>query len=332
MFENMEMRAVFGAELEKLMAADERIVLVDADLSKANGVAHIRKKFPERAFNVGVAEANMASIAAGLAAYGFIPFITTFTPFATRRICDQVTISIAYAKRNVKIVGADPGVAAEMNGGTHMSFEDVGVMRSIPGMVIFEPVDAVQLAKALPKLIEYDGPVYVRLFRKLSPVVFSDDYQFDLFKADLLREGRDITLFATGFLVKQALEAAAKLAEQGISAEVINVHTIKPVDVETVVASVRKTGAVVTCENHNVLGGLRSAIAEVTAEHCPVPLKPVGIQDSFGIAGTLAYLTKRFHLTTEQIVAKALECLEMKKGCAAQFVTAEKPVLQERQF
>lgn len=312
--DNVEMRAAFGAELERLMAADERIVLVDADLSKANGVNHIRKRFPERAFNVGVAEANMASIAAGLSSYGFIPFITTFTPFATRRICDQVTISITYAKRNVKIVGTDPGVAAELNGGTHMSFEDVGVMRSIPGMVIFEPVDAVQVTKALPKLVAYDGPVYMRLFRKLSPVVFNDDYQFDLFQADRLREGGDITLFATGFLVTQALEAAARLAEQGISAEVINVHTIKPVDVETVVKSVRKTGCCVTCENHNILGGLRSAIAEVTSEHCPVPLKAVGVNDEFGVVQKFPYLVQRFGLTTENVVARALECLEMKGG------------------
>ena len=162
----------------------------------------------------------------------------------------------------MKIVVRHPGLAAELNGGTHMSMEDVGVLRSIPGMVIFEPVDAMQVAQALPEIIKYDGPVYIRLFRKLSPVVFRDDYQFDLFKADLLREGTDITLFATGFMVSHALEAAAKLAEQGISAEVINVHTIKPVDVDTVVTSVRKTGACVTCENHNVLGGLRSAIAE----------------------------------------------------------------------
>ena len=312
--DNIEMRAAFGAELERLMAADERIVLVDADLSKANGVSHIRKRFPERAFNVGVAEANMASIAAGLASYGFIPFITTFAPFATRRICDQVTISITYARRNVKIVGTDPGVAAELNGGTHMSFEDVGVMRSIPGMVIFEPVDAVQVAKALPKLVAYDGPVYMRLFRKLSPVVFGDDYEFDLFKADLLREGKDITLFATGFMVNQALEAATRLAEQGISAEVINVHTLKPVDVERVVKSVRKTGACVTCENHNIIGGLRSAIAEVITEHCPVPLKAVGVNDEFGVVQKFPYLVKRFGLTTDDVVAKALACLEMKAG------------------
>jgi transketolase len=310
----MEMRAAFGAALERLMAADERIVLVDADLSKANGVAGIRKRFPERAFNVGVAEANMASIAAGLSSYGFIPFITTFTPFASRRICDQVTISITYAKRNVKIVGTDPGVAAEMNGGTHMSFEDVGVLRSIPGMVIFEPVDAVQVTKALPKLVAYDGPVYMRLFRKLSPTLLPDDYEFDLFKADVLREGSDITLFATGFMVGQALEAAAKLAGQGISAEVINVHTLKPVDVETVVKSVSKTGACVTCENHNILGGLRSAIAEVVTEHCPVPLKAVGINDEFGVVQKFGYLVQRFRLTADEVVAKALACLEMKKS------------------
>ena len=220
--------------LEQLMAADERVVLVDADLGRANGTIGIKKKFPDRAFNVGVAEQNMASVAAGLASYGFIPFINSFAAFASRRICDQIAISIAYAERNVKIVGTDPGIAAELNGCTHMTMEDIGVLRSIPRMVIFEPTDAMQIAKALPEIAAYDGPVYIRLFRKVAPAVFGEDYAFSLFKADLLREGTDITLFATGFMVSAALEAAETLSGQGISAEVINPHTIKPLDAETV--------------------------------------------------------------------------------------------------
>jgi transketolase len=312
MYENMEMKAVFASGLEELMAADDRVVLIDADLGRANGTLGIKQKFPDRAFNVGVAEQNMASVAAGLASYGFIPFINSFAPFATRRICDQITISIAYAERNVKIVGTDPGITAEMNGCTHMSMEDVGVLRSIPRMVIFEPVDAMQIAKAMPEIVKFDGPVYIRLFRKVAPAVFSEGYQFSLFTADLLREGTDITLFATGIMVTAALDAAEKLLGQGISAEVINTHTLKPLDAETVIRSVQKTGAAVTCENHNIIGGLRSAVAEVITEECPVPLMGIGVRDHFGQVSKSPYLLKKFKMTAEDIVEMAMVCLDLK--------------------
>jgi transketolase len=312
MYENREMKAVFASGLEELMAANDRVVLVDADLGRANGTLGIKQKFPDRAFNVGVAEQNMASVAAGLASYGFIPFINSFAPFATRRICDQIAISIAYAERNVKIVGTDPGITAEMNGCTHMSMEDVGVLRSIPRMVIFEPVDAMQLAKAMPEIVKFDGPVYIRLFRKVAPSVFSEGYRFSLFTADLLREGTDITLFATGIMVTAALDAAEKLLGQGISAEVINTHTLKPLDAETVIRSVRKTGAAVTCENHNIIGGLRSAVAEVITEECPVPLMGIGVRDHFGQVSKSPYLLKKFKMTAEDIVEMAKACLDLK--------------------
>lgn len=313
MYENMEMRAVFASELEKLMASDDRVVLVDADLGRANGTLGIKNKFPDRAFNVGVAEQNMASVAAGLASYGFIPFINSFASFVSRRICDQVTISIAYAERNVKIVGTDPGIMAELNGCTHMSMEDVGVMRSIPRMVIFEPVDAIQIAKAMPEIMKFDGPVYIRLFRKVAPAVFSEDYRFSLFTADLLREGTDITLFATGIMVTAALEAAEKLlGQEGISAEVINTHTLKPLDAKTVIRSVRKTGAAVTCENHNIIGGLRSAVAEVVTGEFPVPIMGIGVQDHFGQVSKSPYLLKKFKMTANDIVDMAMACLDLK--------------------
>jgi transketolase len=312
MYENTEMRVVFGAELGKLMHSDERIVVVDADLSRSNGTFPLRAQFPERTFNVGVAEANMVCIAAGMASYGMVPFVTTFACFASRRVCDQIAISVAYARRNVKITGTDPGIAAEMNGGTHMSMEDIGVLRSISGLVIFEPADAVQLAQSLPRIVAYEGPVYIRLFRKVTPAVFADDYKFDLFRADVLREGADVSLFATGIMLKPALEAAEKLAATGISAEVVNVHTIKPIDAETIIASVSRTGAAVTCENHNIIGGLRSAVAEVLAESCPAPLKAVGIRDQFGVVGKLPYLLKRFRLTADDIVEQALAAIAAK--------------------
>lgn len=317
MVENREMRVVFAQGLEALMEADERVVLVDADLGRANGTIRIKERFPDRAFNVGVAEQNMASVAAGLASYGFIPFINSFAAFATRRICDQIAISIAYAERNVKIVGTDPGIAAELNGCTHMPMEDIGVLRSIPRMVIFEPTDAVQTAKALPEIAAYNGPVYMRLFRKVAPQVFGEDYAFSLFKADLIREGTDITLFATGFMVKAALTAAEQLAQQGISAEVINPHTIKPLDAETVLRSVRKTGAAVTCENHNIIGGLRSAVAEVITEGHPVPLLAVGVRDHFGQVAKLPPLQKKFKMMPEDIVEQAQACLSLKARLGA---------------
>jgi transketolase len=313
MYENMEMRQVLAGELDSLMSKDERIVVIDADLARANGTMSLRDKYPERAFDVGIAEQNMAAVAAGMAAYGFIPFIGSFTPFATRRICDQITISIAYAKRNVKIIGSDPGISAELNGGTHMSMEDIGVLRSIPGIVIFEPVDSVQLAKALPAIVEYDGPVYIRMFRKASPIVFKDDYKFELFKADMVREGRDVTLFATGIMVAEALKADEMLKAEGITAEIINIHTIKPIDREAVVKSAKKTGAVVTCENHNVIGGLKSAVAEVLVEEYPVPVKGIGVQDHFGEVAKMDYLKKKYHMTAEDIVKAVKAAIAMKR-------------------
>ncbi|MBO7669462.1 MAG: transketolase family protein, partial [Oscillospiraceae bacterium] len=271
----------------------------------------LRKKFPEQSFDCGVAEQNMASIAAGLSSYGFKPWIESFTPFATRRICDQMAISISYAKRNVKIVGTDPGIAAELNGGTHMSMEDIGVVRSIPGMVIFEPVDEVQLRAAMPVLNDYDGPVYIRLFRKEQPVVFPENYQFDLFKADVMKEGRDLSIFVSGMMTKDVLDAAEELKAEGIDAEVINVHTIKPIDRETVIASARKTGAVLTVENHNVIGGLESAVLEALAEE-KIPVCAVGVQDRFGEVGKLPYLRKAVGLTKENILATAKKAVSLK--------------------
>ena len=222
----MEMRAMYAQCLGELMARDEKLVLLDADLSKACGTFPLRKRFPDRIYDCGVAEQNMISIAAGLASYGYKPWAESFAPFATRRVCDQIAISVCYAKRNVKIVGTDPGIAAELNGGTHMSLEDMGVVRSIPGLVIFEPTDTVQLRAAMPVLHAYEGPVYMRMNRKEFPTVFPEGYTFDLFKADTLRAGADVTILAAGLMVSESLQAAEALAAEGISCEVINVHTI----------------------------------------------------------------------------------------------------------
>lgn len=304
-----EMRQILYEFLDQKMEEDERIVVIDADLSKSNGTYNLRKKYPNRAFDVGVAEQNMAGIGAGMAAYGFIPFISTFVPFATRRICDQVAVSIAYANRNVKIIGSDPGIAAELNGGTHMSFEDIGVFRSIPNMVIFEPVDVIQLKKALPQIVEYEGPLYIRFFRKWTPTVFDEDYEFNLFKGDLIKEGKDITIIASGIMVYEALLACKKLKEKGIDGELINIHTIKPIDRDCIIKSAIKTNRVVTCENHNTIGGLRSAVTEVLSESYPVIVKGIGVQDRFGQVGKLPYLKKAYGLEADNIVNACMDII-----------------------
>ena len=308
----MEMRQLFAQELEKFMSENSNIVLLNADLAKPNGFGKFSEKFPERAINVGIAEQNMASIAAGMSSYGFIPFICTFTPFATRRICDPIAISICYAKQNVKIIGSDPGISAEYNGGTHMSFEDIGVLRSIPNMVIFEPVDNAQLKNLLPQIIDYKGPVYIRMFRKETPDIFDENEKFNLFNAKTVKEGSDVSIFCSGIMVDETLKANKILEEKGINAEIINIHTIKPIDEESIIASVHKTGAAVTVENHNIIGGLRSAVAEVLSENCPAPLRSIGIRDSFGQVGKMPYLKEVYNMSAENIVQAVLSVLKSK--------------------
>lgn len=312
----MEMRQVFSNWLQEAMAHDPRLCVLDADLANANGTLGLRKLYPDRAFDVGVAEQNMASVAAGMASYGFIPFITTFACFASRRICDQIAISCAYARQNVKIVGTDPGITAELNGGTHMAVEDLGVLRSIPGLVLFEPCDAHELLKGLPELVAHEGPVYLRLHRKALKSIHEEDAPFSLFQAELLRSGVDVTLFAMGgVMVPYALEAAGQLKAEGISAEVVNVHTLKPLDRELVAASVRRTGAAVTCENHSVIGGLHSAVCEALAHTCPAPVEAIGFQDVCGEVGQAAQLAEKHGLCPSYIVQAAKTAIS-KKQCA----------------
>ncbi len=308
----MEMRELFAIEIEKYMIQNENIVLLNADLAKPNGFGNLSKKYSDRCINVGIAEQNMACVAAGMSSYGFIPFICTFTPFATRRICDQIAISICYAKQNVKIIGTDPGISAEYNGGTHMSVEDIGVLRSIPGIVLFEPVDNNQLRNLLPQIIDYKGPVYIRMFRKSVPDVFSEDEKFNLFNAKMIKPGKDVSIFCSGIMVSEVLEANKILEEKGINAEIINIHTVKPLDEESVINSALKTGAVVTVENHNIIGGLRSAVSEVLSENCPVPLRAVGIRDSFGQVGKMPFLKEVYGMRAENIVDAVVSVMKIK--------------------
>ena len=306
----MELRQVLANELAKLMRRDETICILDADLAKPNGTMPLYQEFPDRCFDVGIAEANMASMAAGMSAYGMKPIIVTFTPFATRRICDQVAVSIAYARQNVKIIGTDPGITAELNGGTHMSFEDIGVMRSIPTMTIYDVVDEIQLAQAIPQIMTYPGPMYIRMPRKKRPIVFNGQYQFKLFRSDIVTEGSDITIIATGTMVYEAQLAVEILQKLGISAELISANTIKPLDEQTLLTSIKKTKCVVVCDNHNIKGGLYSAVCELVCNHYPVKVVAIGVQDVFGQVGQYDDLLKAYQMTKDDIVKAVKKTME----------------------
>ena len=309
----MEMRQVMAQVVEQIMEKDDSVVVLDADLAKAVGTTGIHRKFPGRSINVGIAEADMVSVAAGLAAYGFIPLTFTFACFSSRRVCDQVALSVAFANKPVKLFGGDPGVTAQVNGATHMGLDDIGVLRSIPGLMIFEPADVVTMKKLLPQVIYNDKPVYIRLLRKDAPVIYPKDAKLDLMHIEVPRKGSDVTLAASGIMVGIALQAAELLEQDGISAEVLDIHTIKPLDTDTLIWSLKKTGAAVTCDNHNVIGGVGSAVAEATAKYFPVPLEYVGTQDHFGEAARQAYLLKKYHMTAEDIAGAAHRVIARKQ-------------------
>ena len=312
MTDEREVRQTMAAGLVSAATKDDRIVVLDADLMSCHSTKCFLEAYPERFINVGIAEANLIGVAAGMAAFGKIPFAFSFAPFATRRCYDQIFISVAYSKLPVKIVGSDPGVMAEANGGTHMPFEDMSIMRAIPHMVCFEPTDATMLEKALPEIIDYPGAVYIRMFRKKAEKIYDDSLEFKLGKAVTLKDGGDVTLIASGIMVARALKAADELKEAGIDARVLNIHTWKPIDEDAIVSAAKDTGAIVTCENHTTAGGLGSAVAEVAAEKCPVPMEFVGVKNSFGEVGKEAYLSEKFGLTVSDIVAAAKRAVARK--------------------
>lgn len=298
-----EMRAVYAQTLIELAEADERIVLLEADLMKASGTTPFMNKYPDRTFNMGVAEANMVGVAAGLSAGGKIPFADTFGCFASRRAYDQFFISANYARLNVKLVGTDPGISSAFNGGTHMPFEDMGIMRNIPQLVVFEPSDPVSLRELVKASAAHQGSTYMRLHRKAVPTIYAEDEEFELGKGKVLKDGTDVTLIACGaIMVNEALKACESLKEEGISVAVIDMHTIKPIDAELVLRYAKKTKAIITCENHQIVNGLGSAVAEVLSENYPARLKRIGINDEFGEVGTQDFLQERFRLTASHIV------------------------------
>jgi transketolase len=302
-----EMRAVYCDTLKRLAAENQDIVIVEADLMKASGTMPFKAAYPERAVDVGVAEANMVGSAAGLSVAGKIPFAATFGCFASRRTFDQFFLSANYARLNVKLTGTDPGISAAFNGGTHMPFEDMGMMRLIPHLVILEPSDPVSLEKLLEQNAAYYGCSYMRLHRKAVPSLYKPEEAFSLGKGKVLRDGTDITIAALGaIMVPEALKAAKLLEEQGISAAVIDILTVKPLDRDLVLSYAAKTGRIITAENHQINGGLGGAVAELLSREQPTPMDMIGVHDEFGEVGTQEWLQEHFKLTAAEIVKQAL--------------------------
>ena len=306
-------REAYGAALVSLGEKYDFVVL-DADLAAATKTGVFKKAFPERFFDCGIAEGNMMSVAAGLATTGKIPFVSTFAIFASGRAYEQVRNSIGYPHLNVKIGATHAGITVGEDGATHQSNEDLALMRTIPGMVIINPADATEAYAATEAALLHNGPVYLRYGRFAVPDLSSElkDYRFELGKGVVYKEGKDVTIAATGFMVHLAVEAAALLAEEGIDAEVINIHTIKPLDADLIEKSARKTGAVVTAEEHSVIGGLGGAVCEALSERYPCPVVRVGVEDAYGRSGKVPELLEIYGLTAKNIAAKAKAAIAKK--------------------
>ena len=305
-------RDAYGKALVKLGEINKDVVVLDADLSKSTKTADFQKVFPERFFNMGIAEQNLMGVAAGFAAAGKIPFASTFAVFAIGRAYDQIRNTIGYPHLNVKIAATHAGLTVGEDGGSHQMLEDIALTRAIPGMTVIVPADGTETEKAVFAAAEMDGPVYIRLGRPGVPVIFDEDYKFEIGKAAVVEKGTDVTIFATGIMVSIAIEAGKLLAKENISAEIVNISTIKPLDKKGIIDSVSKTRCCITCEEHNILGGLGSAVAEVLAENIPVPMERVGVEDVFGKSGSPDELLNAFGLTSENIAAKVKKVLQRK--------------------
>lgn len=300
--EKKSTRQAYGEALAKLGKENENVVVLEADLSKSTMTAYFKKEFPERHINVGIAEADLIGTAAGFATTGKIPFASTFAVFAAGRAYDQIRNSVAYPKLNVKICPTHAGVSLGEDGGSHQSVEDLALMRAIPEMVVLSPADAVETEKMIFAAAEYEGPVYVRLGRLNIPVLFDDNYKFEIGKAVTLTEGNDVAILATGLMVYEATEAAKQLAEQGIKARVVNVSTIKPLDEETILKAAKECKFIVTSEEHSVIGGLGSAVSEFLSENHPTKVIKHGIQDVFGQSADGDTMLNNYKLRAKDIV------------------------------
>ena len=301
----MELRKEYVGELSRLMKENDKIFVLDADLAGAGGTTPLYKEFPDRCIDVGIAEANMTCIAAGLAASGFVPFVHSFVPFVARRALDQIAVSISYSEQNVRIVGFDPGVHTTSNGGTHMSFEDIATMRAFCNIAVLDIVDGVQLRKALPYIVQHKGPMYIRFVRKQTDELFDDSYEFRFGKADKIMSGKDLTIVASGTSLFDAKQAADILKKDGIKVDLLGIHTVKPLDDKAILASAKKTGAVLTVENHSIHGGLYSAVCEVLSAQHPTLCDAVAVRDKLTQVGSLNDLKRDYGLTVDDIVARA---------------------------
>jgi len=316
MADKIATREAYGNALAEF-GSDSRIVVLDADLSKSTKTDNFRKIYPERFFNMGIAEGNMMASAAGMASCGKITFASTFAMFAAGRAFEQIRNSICYPRLNVKIGATHSGLSVGEDGASHQAIEDIAIMRALPNMTVISPADAVETKYAVKAAIEHEGPVYLRLGRLSVPVIFDEtDYNYELGKGIEISDGNDATIIATGLMVHRALEAKSMLQQEGINARIINIHTIKPIDIDIIIKAARETGAIVTAEEHNIIGGLGSAVAEVLAEHFPVPALRIGVQDKFGKSGKPDELLEMYGLTAADIVKKTKEVLKMKRCLA----------------
>lgn len=307
-------REAYGKALAVLANTNENVVVLDADLSKSTKTADFKAVAPERFFNMGIAEGNMMGVAAGLSTCGKVPFVSTFAMFAAGRAFEQIRNSICYPKLNVKVCATHAGLTVGEDGASHQAIEDISLMRSVPNMVVINPADDIETEAAIKAVAEMEGPCYVRLGRMaVSRVNDETNYNFVIGKGITLAEGNDVAIIATGIMVEAALEAKEELAKEGINARVINIHTIKPIDEELIIKAAKETGVIVTAEEHSIIGGLGSAVAEVVSEKCPVPVLRVGVKDTFGESGKPNELLEKYGLTSKDIVNKVKKALELKK-------------------
>lgn len=302
-------REAYGKALVKLGKMNDDVVVLDADLSKSTKTNDFLKAYPNRFFNMGIAEQNLVGAACGLAAAGKVPFASTFAMFATGRAFEVIRNSVCYPKLNVKIAATHAGITVGEDGGSHQSVEDISLMRSIPNMTVVVPADGIEAEKMIFAAAEFDGPMYIRLGRSAVPTIFEEDYNFEIGKGVVLRDGNDVTIIACGIMVNEALIAADMLKEENINARVINMSTIKPIDTDLIIKAAKETKAIVTAEEHSVIGGLGSAVSEVVSESNPTIVKKVGMNDCFGESGTPGELLKKYGLTAEKIVEKVKEAL-----------------------
>ncbi|MBU3892045.1 transketolase family protein [Serratia rubidaea] len=307
--DRVEMRQVYAGMVRGQIEQGAPIIALEADLMSSMAMDGVQCDHPHHVINCGIMEANVIGVAAGLSLTGRVPFVHTFTAFASRRCFDQLFMSLDYQRNNVKVIASDAGVTACHNGGTHMSFEDMGIVRGLAHSVVLEVTDATMFADILRQLMTLEGFYWVRTTRKQATRIYQDGAQFTIGKGNLLRDGEDITLIANGIMVAEALQAAQMLARQGVSAAVIDMFTLKPIDRDIITRYATKTGRIVTCENHSIHNGLGSAVAEVLAEHCPTPMLRVGVKERYGQVGTQAFLQQEYGLTAEHILAAAQQLL-----------------------